>query len=365
MRFKLRLLFLSFSVFFFVIAHEGNAQTHIDQKTIHTSVINLISALGTQAKSHEVATVSYNSHHWQNGGSMIIELFHEQYGTGYEKYFVEIGYGQGTSSTQPISYLVESRGRYHNAKVTLGSPTGTGIMSGGYEVKSIPVYVDVRAYSKYRVKLTYLRNRVSAITAENQIIVNETPLSSDISDFSPDLPIYDFNNDVNVSGQIRAKGWSSSGVGHALEAGTESGTGNIISYDRTNHVYKPLFIKGSTNTISGQTFIDSNTTIDGNLETQKVKVTSSPGSFPDYVFSKDYQLKSLPELEAFIKQNGHLPNIPTALEVEANGQDLGLIQQKLLEKIEELTLYVIELSKNNEQLLKRIQKFEQPKKRRN
>ena len=92
--------------------------------------------------------------------------------------------------------------------------------------------------------------------------------------------------------------------------------------------------------------------LNGNLESKKVKVSAVPGSFPDYVFSKDYQLKSLPELEAFIKENGHLPNVPTAKEVETNGQDLGLIQQKLLEKIEELTLYIIAQEKEKEELKK-------------
>ena len=96
----------------------------------------------------------------------------------------------------------------------------------------------------------------------------------------------------------------------------------------------------------------------GNIESKKVKVSAAPGSFPDYVFAKEYQLKSLPELEAFIRENGHLPNVPTAKEVEANGQDLGLIQQKLLEKIEELTLYTIEQQKLIKQLTERIEKLE-------
>ncbi|GHE75733.1 helicase associated domain-containing protein [Roseivirga thermotolerans] len=94
------------------------------------------------------------------------------------------------------------------------------------------------------------------------------------------------------------------------------------------------------------------------LESKKVKVSAAPGSFPDYVFANEYQLKSLSELEAFIKENGHLPNVPTAKEVEANGQDLGLIQQKLLEKIEELTLYTIEQQKLIKQLTERIEKLE-------
>ena len=98
-------------------------------------------------------------------------------------------------------------------------------------------------------------------------------------------------------------------------------------------------------TTTGNVSFGGQAIVNGVLESTKVKVTAAPGSFPDYVFSKDYQLKSLPELETFIKENGHLPNVPTAKEVETNGQDLGLIQQKLLEKIEELTLYILDQEK--------------------
>lgn len=86
--------------------------------------------------------------------------------------------------------------------------------------------------------------------------------------------------------------------------------------------------------------------VENDIESKKVKVTATPGSFPDYVFTENYELRTLNQLEKFIKANGHLPSIPTAKEVEANGQDLGLIQQKLLEKIEELTLYTIQQEKD-------------------
>ncbi len=86
------------------------------------------------------------------------------------------------------------------------------------------------------------------------------------------------------------------------------------------------------------------------IESKLVTVSANPGSFPDYVFKSDYKLKTLEELEKFINENGHLPNVPSAVEVEAKGQNLGLIQQKLLEKIEEMTLYTIDADKQNKQL---------------
>lgn len=67
--------------------------------------------------------------------------------------------------------------------------------------------------------------------------------------------------------------------------------------------------------------------------------------FPDYVFAKNYQLMSLSDLNTFIENNNHLPNIPNAKEVKENGLSLGEMQVKQMEKIEELTLYILELNK--------------------
>jgi hypothetical protein len=77
-------------------------------------------------------------------------------------------------------------------------------------------------------------------------------------------------------------------------------------------------------------------------------------AWPDYVFEKDYKKLSLNELEQFVKENKHLPNIPSAKEVEKDGQHLGEIQIKLLEKIEELGLYIIELNKKIKVLEEKI-----------
>jgi len=74
------------------------------------------------------------------------------------------------------------------------------------------------------------------------------------------------------------------------------------------------------------------------------------GSWPDYVFADDYKLKSLEETEAFIKANKHLPNIPAAALIEKEGFALGDMQKRMMEKIEELTLHLIESNKQINQL---------------
>jgi hypothetical protein len=69
------------------------------------------------------------------------------------------------------------------------------------------------------------------------------------------------------------------------------------------------------------------------------------GAFPDYVFHENYKLRSLIEVESFINSNNHLPDIPSAAEIVKNGIGAAELQIKLLEKIEELTLYLIEQNK--------------------
>ncbi|MET3038368.1 cell wall anchor protein [Chryseobacterium sp. NRRL B-14859] len=87
------------------------------------------------------------------------------------------------------------------------------------------------------------------------------------------------------------------------------------------------------------------------IRTEKVKVdVASTNGWADYVFKKDYKLRSLEEVEKHISEKGHLPNIPSAQEVEKEGINLGEMDAKLLEKIEELTLYSIQQNKDIKEL---------------
>ena len=89
--------------------------------------------------------------------------------------------------------------------------------------------------------------------------------------------------------------------------------------------------------------------------TEKVKVAvESTGNWSDYVFEDDYELPSLEEVDAFIQENNHLPGVPSADEVVESGLDLGQMDATLLKKIEELTLYVIELKKENDELSRQL-----------
>jgi hypothetical protein len=104
--------------------------------------------------------------------------------------------------------------------------------------------------------------------------------------------------------------------------------------------------------------------VNGGILTTKVKVANyCSGAWADYVFAKDYKLKSLSEVEAFIKVNKHLPNIPSGDQIEKEGLDLAEMQAKQMEKIEELTLYMIEMKKEIDSLKKQneVLKIQAPK----
>ena len=88
--------------------------------------------------------------------------------------------------------------------------------------------------------------------------------------------------------------------------------------------------------------------VDGGLLSTKVSIKEIE-EWPDYVFSEEHELMSLDELEQYIENNSHLPSVPSKAEVLENGIDVAEMNAVLLEKIEELTLYVIELKKQIEQ----------------
>jgi hypothetical protein len=88
---------------------------------------------------------------------------------------------------------------------------------------------------------------------------------------------------------------------------------------------------------------DNKLAVEGTIGARRVKV--SQNGWADFVFEPDYKLPSLTTLETYIKENKHLPDVPLAADVKKNGLDLGEMNKILLQKVEELTLYIIELEK--------------------
>lgn len=139
---------------------------------------------------------------------------------------------------------------------------------------------------------------------------------------------------------------------------TGTGTTNYISkFTATGTLSNSAIYDNGGNVGIGTTVPDAKLAVKGQIHAQEVKVDLQGAMVPDYVFGKNYNLKSLSEVDAYIKANSHLPEVPSAQEIEKNGLQLGEMNMVLLKKIEELTLHAIEQQKQIESLKKENENY--------
>lgn len=153
--------------------------------------------------------------------------------------------------------------------------------------------------------------------------------------------------------------------GEILELKYDQDVSNVQEFTSLD----PVTIQGALTTSSlgvGTTDTRGYTlAVAGSMIAESVKVELQ-SAWPDYVFAEDHKLLPLNSVESFIHENSHLPEIPSAVEVKENGIDLGEMNAKLLKKVEELTLYLIQQGKDiealqseNKNLAKRVEQLDQ------
>ena len=219
-----------------------------------------------------------------------------------------------------------------------GSPIGTfGTYSNG----------NVLRVERQGSTIVYKKNGNVLYTST---AVSTTELYVDCSLYSSNASI---NNAVSYSDDGSGGGTPGSSLWSEAASGTDIyyNTGNVgIGNDAPNSL---LHITTTAATDKGFTIESGGATNfqimgDGRVFAREVEVTLN--NFPDYVFAKDYSLMPLGQLKKYIETNQHLPNIPSAKEVEENGMGMGELNLKQVEKIEELTLYILQLDERLQKL---------------
>lgn len=173
---------------------------------------------------------------------------------------------------------------------------------------------------------------------------------------------------LDVEGSVRAKNllWLRTNVTNSTELVMEKPNSSYYSISINNnamsfynHGTQKVFFYADVADNIGLGTTDTKghkLAVSGSIIATKVKVQQTP--WPDYVFEPGYQLPSLAALETYVKTHRHLPGVPSAKEVTENGLDVGGTQAALLEKIEELTLIIIEQNKKIEAQEKRLKAVE-------
>ncbi len=151
--------------------------------------------------------------------------------------------------------------------------------------------------------------------------------------------------------------WNMSPLGYGFYS--QGGSATRYAFHFLNHEGTTIMYgTGAGNVGIGTSNPDARLTVAGDISSREVRVTVDAGSGPDYVFEKNYNLLPLSELETYITQNKHLPEVPSAKEMEAEGLNLKEMNLILLKKVEELTLHLIEMKKENADLHQRMDKIE-------
>jgi hypothetical protein len=324
---------------------------------------------------------------WVGSGSVQHNAFVGQFynPSAGNEYSFGIGTGVSSSGDQDINNKVLT--------VTLNGNVGIGTTSPSEKLEvngNLSVGLNAGAATGYGNRLD-LRGLDDAASfdpmwlARYNVGANQTELRVNIGDDSSGDDAFTVGNFFHGDGQwktflkvlnngnvgigtaapiarLQVESGSDAAIALRLQSGGFSMNGTAPFSIDANGVFSGRFVVlGSGNVGIGIANPTQKLQVKGTVYSTEVKVDLAAGQGPDYVFEPTYDLKPLAEIETYIKENKHLPEVPSAKEMEANGVQLGEMNMLLLKKIEELTLYVIELKNQNEELKNRVEKIENKK----
>ncbi|WP_343302746.1 hypothetical protein AAHN97_14465 [Chitinophaga niabensis] len=355
---------------------------------------NRYSANATQAKRVCLGRLYYNALHWGDYSTIKFTLQENYYTSGIVEYLVTVRQGM-----PEISCLRAMGQNVDKGRLVLGEAVATGNSYEGQLNYYKEIFLDVDYHTVWQVEAdvtgAHFQMDLTSISGDNYSYSTlfSNPTVQDIASFVPDV------KSVVLSANAGTNAFNM-GIGIAAPKGKlhiyKSTTGNVegtvildgpVNSERALAFYDEgqmawWFGRDNDNTAglgdgigfwsqgAGTAFVikddgrvcigcktpqtGAKLSVNGDLFAKKVKVTTA--NWADFVFEDNYKMPSLPSLEKYIREHKHLPEIPTAKEVKENGVDLGEMNVKLLQKIEELTLLLIEQNKRIEALEKRNKK---------
>ena len=291
----------------------------------------------------------------------------------------DIGVGLGATATRGKFHILNASG-IDDPELNL-STTGTGFARLEFGNSGGDGYWHIAADANGTPKMNFWYDEdgsAGPIVGENVMTIDGDQQRVGIGTSSPSTKL-EINGATGGAGQfVRIDLTDDTGLNAGndlleINAPSTAADGvNLIEAQRGGTIVFQVNANGQTS-VGGSNLVPTGYlfAVDGKMVGEELLIEDS-GSWPDYVFAKDYELKTLAEVEASIKANGHLPGIPSASVVEAEGIKSGQMHKLTMEKVEELTLYAIDadkkieaLNKENtalkntlEELIKRIEQLE-------
>ncbi|QIP17853.1 bZIP transcription factor [Spirosoma aureum] len=294
--------------------------------------------------------------------------------TGIGNAYVGIRSGQNTTTGNGNTFLGGAAG-FGNTTGEQNTYIGQNAGFTGNSTGSQNVFIGVNA--GVDIPSTVVNNAVAIgtnaiVTQSNSVVLGGTGVNSvhvGIGNRSPSAKLHITTGIANTSG-IRLENLTRSSPASVLNARkflTVDPDGNVIMGSISDNAQEPMgaslwqlrgtFLQSTQGeaVIIGQRVNKAPSGyklyVEEGILTEKVKVAIKTSSdWSDKVFEKGYKLKSLHEVEQYIQKTGHLPGIPSAQEVVKQGINLGQMDAKLLEKIEEITLYLLDVKKEVDSL---------------
>lgn len=274
-------------------------------------------------------------------------------------YHTGTSWAQVTTGTIPTAYWTANGNHIYNNNssnvgIGISSPTSKLTVANNIEIEgSIPAFVMSSTGSTARINfildsqepdfaITQFNNKFYLSRFEGLGFVDDLVIS-ELGYIGVGTAVVDVRLTVDEGSDV---GPASGGyIQTGLATGLNIGIDNNEIQARNNGASSRLVLQNDAGPLQiGNVVAPTGykVAVNGKVICEELKIQDAV-DWPDYVFADDYKLASLDEVRNFIELHHHLPNIPSAAEVESNGIVVGDMQKRLMEKIEELTLYILDL----------------------